>query len=131
MNNIYLGTRAVLENNMNIYEPNQAFKAGTIFKSLDQPYKNYKMPTLMPTCQKEAVMMEIQKYGIVIHDLDLYLDVYPDDENAIALRRKYYKEYKELIDGYNRMAPPFDLCADEMNKVPFPWSSSKFPWGEE
>ena len=35
MNNIYLGTRAVLENDMNLYDPNQAFKAGTIFKSLD------------------------------------------------------------------------------------------------
>ena len=131
MNNYYLGTRVVLENDMNLYDPNQAFKAGTIFKALDKPYKTYKMPTLTPTSQREALMMEIQKYGLVTHDLDLYLDVYPDDENAIALRRKYYKEYKDLKDAYEKMNPPFELCSDEMNKVPFPWSTTKFPWGED
>ena len=61
MNNYYLGTRVVLENDMNLYDPNQAFKAGTIFKALDKPYKTYKMPTLTPTSQREALMMEIQK----------------------------------------------------------------------
>lgn len=131
MNNIYLGTRVVLENDMNLYDPNQAFKAGTIFKSLDLPYKNLKMPVLVPTSQKDAFMMEIQKYGIVVHDIDLYLDVYPNDENAIALRKKYYKEYTDLKDTYQRMYPPFDLCSNDINKVPFSWSTNKFPWGEE
>ena len=75
--------------------------------------------------------MEIQKYGIVVHDIDLYLDVYPNDENAIALRKKYYKEYTDLKDTYQRMYPPFDLCSNDINKVPFSWSTNKFPWGEE
>lgn len=129
MNNIYLETRAVLEKDMKIYDQDQAIKVGTIFKSLDVPYKNYKMPSLMPTTQKEALMLEIQEYGLVVHDLSLYLDVYPNDENAINLRKKYSKEYNDLINTYQSMYPPFSLASDEINKTPFPWSTTKFPWG--
>lgn len=128
MNNFYLGTRN-LQTDMNIYDPNSAFLAGTVFKNLDVPYKNKRMPVLMPKNQREALMMEIQKYGLVVHDLDLYLDVYPDDENAISLRKKYLKEYKELINSYQSMYPPFILESDELNKTPFPWSTTSFPWG--
>lgn len=133
MNKIHnaYNARPILENNMNIFTPDEAFIAGTLFKMLYEPYKNYKFTALENKTEKEKMMIEVQKYGIVVHDLDLYLDVYPNDENALRLRKKYSQIYESMINKYEEAYSPITLSSDKVNTLPFPWSTSVFPWGDE
>lgn len=119
------------KNTMALYSPNEAIMVGTIFKTLDIPYKDYRMTPFLNENEKEKLMFEIQKFGLFNHDLSLYLDVYPNDENALKVREEYLDKYETLLAEYNMKYSPISLSADKSNSLPFPWSTSVFPWGDE
>lgn len=121
----------VVDGKSNILNPDEAIKAGTVFKTLYQPYKNYRITDFSNLTEKEKMMLEIYKYGLIVHDLSLYLDVYPRDEEAVSLRKKYMDLYEVAMKKYEEVYPPFSLGAAKMNKTPYPWSTSVFPWGDE
>ena len=76
MNEIdYLRKQKHYQNN-NLFSPDEAIQYGTAFKALAIPYKNYKTANVVATNEKERLMLDIQKYDLVCHDLGLYLDVF-------------------------------------------------------
>ncbi len=117
--------------NTNLFDSSEAIKVGTIFKTLYKPYKGYTKVTLKGLNERQKLMLKIQEYKLACHDLSLYLDIYPNDEQAIMVREKYHKKLKETEEIYNKKYSPFSLNAMEINENPFPWSSKPFPWGDK
>ncbi len=129
MNEIdYLRKQKHYQNN-NLFSPDEAIQYGTAFKALAIPYKNYKTANVVATNEKERLMLDIQKYDLVCHDLGLYLDVFPNDGEIINIRDNYLKMLRESEEKYEKKYSPFNKCSDKLDKVPFSWSTSPFPWG--
>lgn len=115
----------------NLFSPDDALFYGTAFKSLYEPYKNFKKANVKIANEKERLLLEVQKYAIMCHDLGLYLDVYPNDKEAVELRKNYLKLWEEAKNKYEEKYPPFVKNCKKNDVTPFPWSTTPFPWGDK
>lgn len=119
-------------NNQNIlFNDNDAILYGTCFKSLYIPYKDYKCANVKITTDKEKELFDCMKYYIFVHDLGLYLDVYPQDQEAVMLRSEYLKKYLTEKEMYDNKYPPYDKTVKQVDTTPFSWSTTPFPWGDK
>ena len=69
---------------MDLIPLDEVLAKGTIFKELYEPYKIIPRKPVANS-EQEELMHEIQTYAIAGIDLNLYLDVNPQDVEAITL----------------------------------------------
>lgn len=128
MNNYY---NYNLNNNMNKpvsnENPSVGFERGNLFDNLYEQYKNYKPVDLQPKTDKEYLMYQMQMYSFALNDLNLYLDINPNDISMINLRSKYLKEFQEAFNQYENKYNAVGVNSTVLNKSPWGWDSS-FPW---
>lgn len=109
-------------------EPYKAFIRGNLFNNLYESYKNYNTDELNPTNQQDYSLLLVQIYDFVAHELALYLDVNPTDNNAIKLRNDYISMYKEALAQYESTFGPLDLGSQMLDASPWAWDSKIWPW---
>ncbi len=109
-------------------EPYVGFMRGNMFDGLYSSYRNYRPYEVNPSNEMEYALFLIQMYGFSAHDLNLYLDVYPNDSSAIALRSKYVKLYNQALMDYESKYGPLDLNSDYLSSSPWAWDSKNWPW---
>ena len=61
-------------------------------------------------------------------ELNLYLDVNPNDSNMIRLYNKYLIDKKKLCDDYERMYGPLTMDGLNMGDNSWNWNNSPWPW---
>lgn len=101
---------------------------GNMFKDEYIPYKDYKIYKLIPRNDMESLKLKIMEETFTINDLNLYLDIHPDDldiynkfKEHIKLLNKYKDEYQNLYGS---------ICLnDESNK--YNWINSPWPWEDK
>ncbi len=106
---------------------NEGFLKGNIETNTYKPYKSYKVGNIIVNNDRDRLLLEIQMYGFYLTDLGLYLDMHPQDKQALKLfnetREKYYKK---VADFDNRFYP---LNSFHSNKTDtYEWLEGKFPW---
>lgn len=111
-------------------DPYVGFTRGNMFNGLYDSYMNYKPYEINPQNEKQYLLLIVQMYGFAAHDLGLYLDVYPNDSNAIKLRDKYVNLYKKSVNDYENKYGPLTLSSELLNSSPWNWDSKKWPWEE-
>lgn len=109
-------------------EPYPGFTRGNMFDNLYYEYKNYRPQELNPTNDKEYAMLLMQMYGFAAHDLGLYLDVNPNDTNAIRQRAEYIRMYNEALAQYESNYDPITQNSVMLESTPWAWDSKKWPW---
>lgn len=109
-------------------DPYTGFMKGNMFSNLYEPYKNYQIQEINPTNEREYALLMIQMYGFAAHDLGLYLDVNPNDTNAINLRSEYVKLYKQALAEYESKYGALGLSSNMLDVTPWAWDSKKWPW---
>ena len=62
------------------------------------------------------------------HELNLYLDLHPEDKNALTLFNEYRRKANSLLDKYESMYGPLTINSDALNKSPFLWEEENFPF---
>jgi spore coat protein JB len=80
----------------------------------------------------QAMILEIQKLGFVLVDLNLYLDTHPMDKMALMNYNTLQKKYMELMMNYNMKAGPlmnFGHAPGGMDS--FMWVESPWPWQKD
>ena len=82
-----------LEKKNNLLEPKEGLILGNMFFDMYEPYKNYKPRELVATTEKEKLMLKIRELSHAVGDLNLYLDLCPDDRDVYEL----FKKYVELV----------------------------------
>ncbi len=108
--------------------PYTGFMRGNMFNNLYDQYKNYKPQELKPASEEEQALLFVQMYGFAAHDLGLYLDVYPNDTNAINLRNQYIEKYNEALANYENTYGPLNLDNQVPANIPWIWDTKKWPW---
>ncbi len=112
----------------NLFTPDEAFYKGTIFKTLYQPYKTYQPSKVVTSNEKERMMNAVQMYALCLNDINLYLAVYPNDLEAMKVRKEYLDKYEMAKNDFERKYQA--ICVDynyDINK-PYNISVTDFPW---
>lgn len=107
--------------------PSVGFERGNLFDNLYEPYKNYKPVDLNPKTEKEYLMYQVQMYSFALNDLNLYLDINPNDTEMINLRSRFLKEYQDVFNQYETKYGALGVNSNVLNKTPWDWDSA-FPW---
>ena len=110
-----------------LYDIDEAFIKGNAYPNLYKPYKNYVPSNVKVDSQRERALLEIQKLDFMINELNLYLDLYPDDESVYRLFKEYVDRCKKKKEEYTRTYGPI-MLEDLTNE--YEWSTGVWPWEE-
>ena len=119
-------TEKKMDKNLDLVDPYVGLVRDNLFDNLYDPYKNYKARDIDVNNERDSLLGQIQMYKFACTELNLYLDVYPNDVRALQLLREYVKEEKELCKEYEKMFGPLTL--DGVNGKVFNWIDSPWPW---
>ena len=126
-NNYNQPTYTKNENPSSLYEPYNGFIRGNMFPSLYNEYK-VKPIDIMPKSDKEALLLYVDAMSFAAHDINLYLDVYRNDNDMIQLFNQYKIEANKLMEEYQDKFGPLVVNSDATNKTPWTWDNSPWPW---
>lgn len=115
-----------LEKKNNFLEPKEALILGNTFFDMYEPYKNYKPREIVANTEKEKLMLRIRELSHVVGDLNLYLDLCPDDKDTYNLFKKYVTELNELSCLYSEKYEVLELNKDVNGS--YTWESGIWPW---
>ena len=113
--------------NNNIISTEEGFKRGNMFKSLYDEYKNLKPRKLTANSEREDMLMQIMEYTFTMIDLQLYLDMYPNDKDALKLFNTYLNNKKELTNMFEEKYGPLTIDS-EVQRNNWLWDNSPWPW---
>ena len=108
--------------------PYEALVRGNTFNELYTPYKNYKPKKLVANSEKGQMLLDIRMYNQALIDLNLYLDLHPDDTNIINTRADYLRKYNAAVEKYERKFGPITLDSMYTAQSPWKWDEKNFPW---
>jgi len=109
-----------------LFEPQEALTLGNLFKNLYMSYKGFSNYYLQPSNEKQKALLTLQIYEFVAHEINLYLDLYPDNETMLQLFEEYTKKAKEARKQFVMMYGPVEVR--ESNGIPFDWTKGPWPW---
>ena len=112
--------------NVNILSPMEGFLRGNSFADEYEPYKNLTYFKLNPKDEQEKLLYQIMALSFIINDLNLYLDLHPDEKQVFDLFKKYVNEEKELCQMYVKKYGPLEVTETLGSK--FNWINSPWPW---
>ncbi len=121
-------SRATALNSQRFFDLKEGFESGNILKNEYLPYKNFRIPPVNPTTEKEAKLVEVMSLYDYMHDLNLILDVYPTDKEALGLFREMLEKYKTAHAEYVSKFGPLSVEDVRDDKGTFPYVLVPSPW---
>ena len=125
---VYNNMNNYSQNNLELFNPYEGYLKGNAFKDEYKPFKNYKVAKINITNEKEEMLLNIGQYSFMMHDINLYLDVHPNDSRALNMFIDYRNKVNELITKYERKYGPLSVKGAIDNNTPFSWEDTKWPW---
>lgn len=100
----------------------QVLAKGNIDEELYKPYKNYQVAKL----NDNDLQVKLSSYLFMLIDLNLYLDSYPNDIEALNLFDEYKKRLDEITLEYMQVYGPLTIF-DMDNKLYWRYLKG-WPW---
>ena len=116
--------------NNNLTALEDGFKKGNMFNDLYIPYKNYEPALIKPSGKKEYLLYEIMMLNFAIIDLNLYLDLNPNNQGMLKKFNDLVKICFKKEDEYVKEYGPL-MVKDSDNKEFFSWLNGPWPWQKE
>ena len=95
------------------------FRRGNIFNKLYWPYKKQTY-NFVPKNDRQKLLLDIMENCFYTHELNLYLDNFPNDKEKVDLFNKYNQKSDKLVKEYNEKYEPLILGGNNL-EVPFSW----------
>ena len=114
-------------NNKKILDPYNGFVRGNMFSDLYNGYKLNKPLDITPLNEQADMLTYIDSLCFALIDLNLYLDLYPNDSKIIELFNSYRMEKDEITKEYESKYGPLTLNSDSLNKAPWAWDNMPWP----
>ncbi len=115
------------ENPNTILNPYNGFIKGNMFKNL---YNGYKIEPIILEANSEKNRLKIMLDAICFakEDLNLYLDIYPNDTDMIKLFESYSNEAMNLLKEYESKFGPIFVDSKANMVTPWAWDNNPWPW---
>ena len=105
------------------YEPEKGIIRGTLFPGLDLPFMGMvNNKPLIETC-----MSRLQMLAFGIQELALYLDTHREDQEALALYRRYQEMYNTYKNEYLKQNGPLTHTMVSQS-AEYDWLNEPWPW---
>ena len=115
-------------NQNNLYDPYNGLIRGNLFKNLYEPYTNKEPYEIKPINEQARLLTEVNSLSFAMIDLNLYLDVFPNDREKINLYNQYRKKHEDLLKEYESKYGPITTNSDSLNSYPWAWDDMPWPW---
>lgn len=115
-------------NNPSLYGPKEGYEKGNLFANLYSQYKNYQPATLKAKNERENKLYELSAISFAAHELNLYLDLHPNDQSMITLFNDYRIKANELIKEYEKLYGPLTISSNTLDSNVFAWEKDPWPW---
>ena len=102
------------------------FYLGNIFVDTYKPYKNFKQKKINAYSEQEKMLLRIQELDFILNDLNLYLDINPNDSRVYNLFKKTALELESLKEKYEEKYMVLKLIDDTKGK--YTWIDNPWPW---
>ena len=112
-----------MNNNLDLVN---GFYMGNIYSNTYKPYKNYKSKKINAYSEQQKMLLRIMELDFFINDLNLYLDVNPNDMNMFEIFKKCTVELDGLKKKYYEKYQVLELCNDTKDK--YTWLNNLWPW---
>ena len=112
----------------NLYDPYNGFIRGNMFPSLFNSYKSDTPYEIRPMNEQAELLTYIDALDFATIDLNLYLDVYPNDKNAITLFNQYRTQRNEYMQKYESKYGPLLTSSNALESYPWAWNNDPWPW---
>lgn len=106
----------------------EGFLAGNIVRSEYLPYKNFRIPKLNPKNERESKLFNLLALYDYSHDLNLILDVFPTDKEALALFMEVNNQYKKAREEYVKQYGPLMAEDARDENGTFNYITTPSPW---
>ncbi len=126
-NNLYRDyPNRTVSTSINLYSPTEGYMKGNLFSNIYSEYKNYTPQTLRPKTEQERDLYELSTVAFAAHELNLYLDIHPEDTSLLQLFKDYEEKCKVLTEQYERKYGPLSVSGITSSKE-FNWVNN-WPW---
>lgn len=115
-------------NSNQLFEPYAGFIRGNMFPKLYNDYKIPKPFDVEPINEQAKLLTNIDSFSFAALDLNLYLDVFPNDQNALNTYNYFKIETNELIKEYEKNYGPLTVNSDSLENYPWAWNNLPWPW---
>ena len=126
-NNLYDNNK-FNNNGWSLVNPSEGYNRGNLFANLYHQYKNYRPANLRDNTEKERLFLELSRNAFAAHEVNLYLDLNPNDTSMIKLFNDYRQNANELIREYESKYGPLSVKSESLDQTPFLWEKSPWPW---
>lgn len=124
-----LTTQMIQQNeNENPFCPAEAFMLGNYFSSLYVPYCGLTNYPICPQTNRQALLARVMMLEFNMHELNLYLDTHPNDQQALDQFHVFHKAAHEARDEYQKQFGPLAIFDVHNPDVPWAWSGGPWPW---
>ncbi len=110
----------------NILSAKEGFLRGNMFKNEYKPYRNLTYIDIKPKNDREAKLYNVMQFAFAINDMNLYLDLHPDDSSAMMLFEEFVKEERKAKKEYEESYGPLTVTHTKGND--FDWIDNPWPW---
>ena len=111
-----------------LFGPYEGFIKGNLYSNLYDPYKDYDPVQLTPNNQYQEDLLNLNQMQFAAHEINLFLDNYPNDTNMLSLYNKYKKSYLKLLQEFENRYGPVMVSSDVLNTTPWAWNNEPWPW---
>ena len=125
--NIY-NQNKTMKNQNELYDPYNGLIRGNLFKELYDPYISEEPYEIKPMNDQAKMLTKLDSLGFAMVDLNLYLDVYPNDKEKINLYNQDRREKENLLKEYENKYGPITTISDSLNTFPWAWNNMPWPW---
>ncbi len=111
-----------------VYDPYAGFLRGNMFPNLYNPYKFSNPIELRPKSEREQLLAILDSLDFATIDINLYLDIYPDDKDMIELFNQYRIEADKMREEYENAYGPILTSSNANIAYPWAWDNQPWPW---
>lgn len=110
----------------NLYDVYNGFIRGNMFPDLFNQYKISKPFDVRPMNEQAELLTKVDAYSFAAHDVALYLDTHPNDQDMIRLYDSLNEDVKKVTNEYENKFGP--LLKNGATGYPWTWNNSPWPW---
>lgn len=104
-----------------LYGSYEGFIRGNMFKDKYDQYKNYVPQKLTPKNPQEQDLLNLNQVQFAMHEANLYLDVFPEDNEMMREFVKYRTQYNRLLSEFEQKYGALNINSNVLNRTPFGW----------